>query len=136
MYDPEIGRRHDLPLYRESGLNGVLEETLVVDEKQYCRLGDAAYIFRPWIQDQFQSFQTTMEQERFNAAISAVRTAVEWSYKELKQMLASQDFQRALCLRQAIMLLYRSAALLWNFHCCLLYKGQATLKFTCTSPAL
>lgn len=35
MQDLRLGRRYDLTLYTKSGLNGMLEKTLVGDEKKY-----------------------------------------------------------------------------------------------------
>eukprot|EP00171_Calliarthron_tuberculosum_P021365 IDg21365t1 len=40
MYGPEVGRRHDMTLYRESGINTQLMPSLLIDEKQYCIYGD------------------------------------------------------------------------------------------------
>ena len=36
LYGPEVGRSHDMTLYRQSGTGDVLEEVLLVNGKQYC----------------------------------------------------------------------------------------------------
>lgn len=35
LYGPEVGRRHDMTLYRQSGLDGALREHLLVNGVQY-----------------------------------------------------------------------------------------------------
>ena len=46
LYDPEVGHRNDMNLYWESGLDQQLQNNMIVDRKQYCLYGDAAYILR------------------------------------------------------------------------------------------
>lgn len=44
MYGPEVGRRHDMILYREIGIDTQLLQSLLIDGKQYCIYGDAEYV--------------------------------------------------------------------------------------------
>ena len=46
MYGPEVGRRHGMTLYRESGIDTQLRHTLPIDGKQYCTYGEPAYVLR------------------------------------------------------------------------------------------
>lgn len=137
MYGPEVGRRHDMTLYRESRLGEVLETVLVIDGKQFCIFGDAAYLLRPWLQTAFPSLNASAQDILYNKAMSMVRVAVEWTYKDFKQLWISQDFRRGLKVRQApIAKLYHSAALLWNFHVCMYRGGQTRNFFELEPPAL
>ena len=101
MYVPEAGRRHDLTLYRESGMDNSLEQSLHVQGQQYYIYGDPAYILRPWLQVAFSRAFATPEQQFLNKTMSAVRVSVEHSYKDMKQMWTSQDFKRMLKVRAA-----------------------------------
>ena len=87
MYGPEVGRRHDLTLLRESGLGESLSNCLNVNGRQFYIFGDAAYMLRPWIQVAFPSIGATEAHGLYNALMSAVRVTVEWNYKDLKQLL-------------------------------------------------
>lgn len=137
MYGPEVGRRHDMTLYRESGLGEVLEAVLVINGKQYCLYGDAAYILRPWLQTAFPRTNASADEIMYNKAMSAVREAVEWTYKDIKQLWTSQDFKRGLKVRKApIALMYKASALLWNFHVCLYAGGQTKSQFDVEPPTL
>ena len=69
--------------------------------------------------------------------MSAVRASVEHSYKDLKQMWSSQDYKRMLKVRAApISLMYKAAALLWNFKVCLQHGGQVQTKYDVDPPTL
>lgn len=137
LFGPEVGRRHDMTLYRESGLGTVLEEGMVIDGKQYCIFGDAAYILRAWLQTAYQSISASPQEMMYNAAMSAVREAVEWTYKDVKQLWSSQDFKREMKVRRSpLALLYKASALLWNFHVCICPGGQTSMYFDVAAPTL
>lgn len=69
--------------------------------------------------------------------MSAVREAVEWTYKDLKQIWLSQDYKRLLKVRQSpIALLYISAALLQNIKMCMGHGRQIVSYFACKPPSL
>lgn len=137
MYGPEVGRRHDMTLYRESRLGEVLEAVMVIDGKQFCLFGDAAYLLRPWLQTAFPRLNASVQDMLYNKAMSMVRVAVEWTYKDVKQIWTSQDFRRGLKVREApIAKLYQSAALLWNFHVCMYRGGQTKSFFDIQPPTL
>lgn len=50
----------------------------------------------PWMQAAFDRRSATPEQMFLNTAMSSVRVAVEWNYKELKQMWSANDYARNL----------------------------------------
>lgn len=137
MYGPEAGRRHDLTLYRQSHLDDTLHNTLMIEDTQYCLYGDPAYVMRPWLQVGYDRAFADDAQLLFNRTMSSAREAVEWSYKDLKQMWTSQDFKRMLKVRKApISLMYKGAALLWNYKVCLGHGGQTQNYFDCQPPSL
>ena len=84
MYGPEMGRRHDMMLYRESGMDGILQSTFHIGGGQYCLYVDAAYIIRPWLQTACPRVEASAEQLWYNKGMSSVREAVEWTYKDIK----------------------------------------------------
>ena len=72
-----------------------------------------------------------------NKSMSAVREAVEWTYKDVNQMWTSQDFRRGLKVRKGpIALLYKASALLWNVHVCMYAGGQTKSYFDISPPTL
>ena len=66
----------------------------------------------------------------YSALMSAMREAMEWTYKDLKQKWSSQDFKMQLKIRKcSISLLYKSVGPLWNFKTCLHHGGQMSSCF-------
>ena len=113
MFGPEVGRRHYMTLFRQSGLNEQLVENLSLQDRQYCLYGDAAYVLRPWLQVAFRTHGSPANQLLYNEMMSSVREAVECTYKDLQKMWASQDFKRMLKVRQSpLAMLYKTAALI------------------------
>ena len=47
MYGPEVGRRHDLTLCKDRGIDAVRQELLFIDCKQFCLFGYPACKLRP-----------------------------------------------------------------------------------------
>ena len=73
LFGPEIGRRHDITLYRQSGLRGILETSFVISGKHYCIYGYAAYLLRPGLQVAFPRLNATPEQLLYNRGMISVR---------------------------------------------------------------
>ena len=94
MYGPEVGRRHDLTILRFSGLPEVLPTAFQIDDSQHYIFGDAAYMTRPWLQAAWPGPILSAEQLSYNRKMNSLRTSVELSYKDIKQMWSSQDFSR------------------------------------------
>lgn len=135
LYGPVEGRRHDLTMYNESGMDEVLSHSLLIGEHQYCLYGDRAYMLRPWMQVAYTG-TVTEEQEAYNAAMNALRIVVEWGYKDLKQVFSALDYKRKLKVREwPCGLVYQVAVLLWNVRCCL-YGSQASQFFQCDPLSL
>jgi len=62
LFGPWEGRRHDMTLYHESGLDDILPDALIINGEQHYLYGDAAYMIRPWLQAAFCGLLTP-EQE-------------------------------------------------------------------------
>lgn len=124
-------------MFARSKMEEFLSANMVVDGKQYCVYGDAAYRLRPWMRTAYPRRTATEDQAVFNVAMNAVRTAVEWSYGEVKQRSTIQDFKRAIKLRQGpVAELYVAAVLLHNFRICHGYGGQVAHYFGIRAPTL
>lgn len=64
--------------------------------------------------------------------MTSVCVAVEWGFKEVKQVYTGQDFKRKLKIKVGLVAQpYRAAMFLWNNRCCL-YGGQTSTFFKCT----
>ena len=126
-----------MTLYREINLDADLQENMIVDRTQYFLYEDAAYTLREYLQVAFPRAVATDGQRVYGALMRAVREAVEWTYRDLKQMWSSQDFKRQPKIRKCpIALLYKAAGLLWNIKTCLHQGGQVSTYFDCQSPTL
>lgn len=55
MYGPEVGRRHEITLYRQINMDAVLSSGLNFIGFHNCIYGDPAYMLRPWMQVAFTS---------------------------------------------------------------------------------
>lgn len=111
MYGPEVGRRHEITLYRQSGMEKMFIDAMCINNPQFYFYGDSAYILRPWLQVEFDSTWANIEQLAFKSAMCSVREAIGMSYKDMKQMWTSQDYKRMLKVRQAFAsLMYKAAS--------------------------
>lgn len=135
LFGPVEGRRHDMTLYYESGLEDTLATELMVEGEQFYLYGDAAYMTRPWLQTAFDGLLTP-EQEQHNHTMKVPRVSVEWGFKDVKQACSTLDFPRKLHIRRGpVWLLYKMAVFLWNLRCCLYGSPTATF-FKCPAPSL
>lgn len=66
LYGPEVGRRHDMTLLKNSGLREIIEEFLVIDDIQYYIDGDGAYTLQPWMQTAFDRATASPSQPIYN----------------------------------------------------------------------
>ena len=103
LFGPMEGRRHDITMYREAGL-------------QYCLFGDKAFLLRPWMQVAFPEpvdGEQDADKEEQNTNMAAVRVSVEWGYKEVKLVFKSLEYKRKLMVREGpVGLMYRCAVFL------------------------
>eukprot|EP00171_Calliarthron_tuberculosum_P004173 IDg4173t1 len=112
-------------------------EVLLIDQEQYYIYGDQAYVVRPWLQTAYRRSSATTAELTHNKAMNNARVAVEWSYGELKNAFASQDFSRKLQVAKLpVAALYIVCALLRNFKTCLGHRTIAETHFDCSPPTL
>lgn len=136
LFGPIEGRRHDMMLYHMSGMEGMLRDTLEINGVQYFIYGDSAYVLRAWLQTGFDGQDLTEEGQEFNTAMSELRVAVEWTFKDVKQLFYSLGYKRKLKLRERpVGLQYQFVMLFWNLRCCL-YGSQAATFFGCSPPSV
>jgi nuclease HARBI1 len=125
------GRRHDMFLYKESGIDDNHRSSLVISNRQYYLYGDPACILRPYLQVRFKGSSTTPEEISFNASMSKIGVTAEWAFRDVKQYFTHVDVPRKLRLRVSSSgLWYVCAVMLWNFRVCL-YDSQAAQYFEC-----
>lgn len=75
-------------------------------------------------------------EQAFNIAMSRVETAVECSYKDVKQNFTMKDFNRLLMVRKSpVAMMYKASAVLWNFKLCIHHGGQVSSYFACLPPS-
>lgn len=136
LWGPEDRRRHDSTLYSKSGIDGILEDGLLINGDLYCVYADAAYFLRAWMQVAYPRQFATPSQHAYNTAMNAGRTAVEWSYKDTRQSWTAIDFQRKMKIREApIALMNIGAMLLCNLKVVLGHGSQnASFMADCEPP--
>ena len=114
-----------------------LQARLNVDGRQFYLYGDAAYMLCPLLQVASPRVGVDAEQVDYNTRMSAVRVAVEWNYKALKQLWSFTYFPWALKVLQVpIGLIYTTSALLTKFKNCIEGDRQLQAYFKCPSPTL
>eukprot|EP00171_Calliarthron_tuberculosum_P022181 IDg22181t1 len=133
----EAWRQPDAYLYRKSQLEAALRDNLVYEGEQHYIYGDSAYVLRPWLQTAYPRSTATEEQRNLNRSMNGARTAVEWSYGEVKRYFTTQDFSRKLQVKKLpVALLYACSVLLVNFKTCLGHHTSASSYFSCPPPTL
>jgi nuclease HARBI1 len=136
LFGPVEGRRHDMHLFRQSGIEDDLQRALVVGGRQYYIYGDPAYVLRPYLQVGYHGTDLTIEQKAFNASMSSVRISVEWAFKDVKKYFTHLAFPRKLVLGNTpAAKWYICAAVLWNFRNCM--SGSEKSQFyKCDPPTI
>lgn len=92
---------------------------------------------RPWFQVSFNITCATPHQAMPICAMSSIREAVEWSYKDLKQMCSIQDYNTILNVRhETVSLMSKEEWLLWHFKVCLWNVVLIKSSFHTFAPTL
>ena len=136
MDGPHPGRDHDSGLLHRSGLDAALESRLLVGGRQYHLYGDSGYPRKPYLLRPYGGARLTPEQLASNAAMSTVRTCVEWSFGKITTLFAFIDFKKNLKLQlQPVDKYYLVATVLTNCHTCL-YGSQVNDFFRSQPPSI
>jgi DDE superfamily endonuclease len=85
VFGPFEGRRHDMHLYADSGLDDVLGDSLLIGGIQYHLYGDSGYALRPYLTTPFEGAALTTDEGLFNKRMSKVSVSVEWAFKDFKK---------------------------------------------------
>lgn len=102
----------------------VLDATYIVNRRFYL-YGDLAYIYIPEYGLDLIAHGLALNNWLLDFVMSSVREAVEWLYKDFKQMWTIQNYKRMLKVIQApVSLMYKAAVLLWNFKVCMQHGRQ------------
>lgn len=111
----------------------MLPDALHVGVEQYYLYGDAAYMVRPWLRAAFSSLMT-LEQEDCNGTMKVPRAAVEWGFKDVKQVCSTLDFPLKMRIRESpVDLLYQAGVFMWNMPC-FAYGGATSTYSKCPPP--
>jgi nuclease HARBI1 len=133
VFGPFEGRRHDMHLYAESGLDDVLAERLLIVGAQYHLYGDSGYALRPYLITPFEGAALNPDEALFNRRMSKVLVSVEWDFKDVKKYFIMSLFRGRWHFPAGAW--YLESCLLWNFRCCL--DGSPTSNyFDSTPPSL
>jgi hypothetical protein len=74
-------------MYNTSGIDQVLQNSLLISGRQYYLYGDVACTLRPYLQTGFRGSIISSDKMAFNASMSKVRVTVEWAFRDVKQYL-------------------------------------------------
>lgn len=94
-------------------------------------------MLRPWMQRRLLNHLCSSEEEVFKTTKSAVRVALEKSYKDIKQNWTNQNFAHMLKVRKdPIELLYHTSCLLFSIRICLYKGGQVQHQYQVRAPTV
>jgi hypothetical protein len=138
---PVRGRRHDTHLLRKSKLLVRLKAACAAAgyvDGTYCLYADAGYHISPFLIAAFRRAAGAMPAAKaaLNRVMSGVRIAVEWGFGRVTNLFGALDYTRRQQVnRTPVGLMYRTAVILANAHCCL-YGNQTTQAFDVAPPTL
>ena len=131
------GKRHDAGMLADSKLLNSLEHFAFNPAGQpLCLYGDPAYPLRIHLQGPFKFGVLTHQMEQYNAAMSAVRSSVEWLFGDVVTSFKFMDFKKNLKLMlSSVGKMYVVSVLLRNALTCL-YGNQTSKFFDLSPPSL
>jgi nuclease HARBI1 len=77
IFGPFEGRRHDMHLFTQSGLDEFLREELSIDAVQHYVFGDSGYTPRPYLRTPFEGGNLIEDEALFNKRMTKARVSVE-----------------------------------------------------------
>ncbi|KAH9112688.1 hypothetical protein AeMF1_013014 [Aphanomyces euteiches] len=136
MFSPVEGRRHDATVLAMSNVLEVIKANAT--PRRFYVYGDPAYGCGDCIACPFPAAQPGTNEAWFNASMSSVREAVEWSFHILKSLWAFLNFDKKLMVRNSpIGKLWFAATLLMNCHTCFkLHGDQISMYFDLVPPSV
>jgi hypothetical protein len=104
-------------MYNTSGIDQVLQNSLLISGRQYYLYGEVAYTLRPYLQAGFRGSTISSDEMAFNASMWKFHVTVEWDFRDVKQYFIHVDLRRKIRSRETPAgLLYVSSATLCNFR--------------------
>jgi nuclease HARBI1 len=101
IFGPYEGRRHDMHLYAESGLDNILGENLLIDGVQNYIFRDSGYMLRPYLMTPYEGANLDANELLFHKRMSKARVSVEWArvsvewaFKDIKKYFSHIAFPR------------------------------------------
>jgi len=132
---PVEARLHDLTLYCWTNMDAKLQRTFQSEGRDICANADSAFLLRAWLKIAFGGV-ASLEQSKYNTAMSALRASVEWGFKDGKTILGHLDFRWKQKVQEVpVGKLFLVSCFLWNIRCCLYGSPTATF-FSCLEPTL
>jgi nuclease HARBI1 len=98
IFGPYEGRRHDMHLYTESGLDDILNENILIDGVQHYLFGDSGYTLRRYLMTPFEGANLNANELLFKKRMSKARVIVEWESKDIKKYFSHIAFPRKIAL--------------------------------------
>lgn len=135
---PFAGRKHDMQMYRESGLPDCIRRHAFVDGQQYHVIADQGYTLDGFIVTAFpRGREMTPLQQEFNARLTRARISVEWGFGYIAnywKVLELKNKQKVLL--SALGKEYLVCALLENLRTCVEEGNNCSRAFELRPPAL
>lgn len=94
IYGPLESRRHDITMFRLSGIEANLSDSLLIDGRKCFIYGDPAYILRAYLQIGFGGGNLTPPQSSISKGMAQVLISVEWGSKDIKKYFTDAYFAR------------------------------------------
>lgn len=79
FYGPDVGRRHDITLCRQSGLNESYGQHMSNDDNQSCIYADTKFMLQPKVKVGYDTQIASASEQAFKSAINVVKSTVELS---------------------------------------------------------
>ena len=133
------GRRHDAGMVGDSNLLQDLNQFAYSRAgRPLCIYGDLAYPLQVHLQAPFRRAVINQQMAVYNAAMSSVRTSVEWLFGDIKNHFKYLDFKKNLKIGlNSIGKMHIVCALLQNgLTCNCLYGNKTAEYFDCEPPHL
>ncbi len=138
LSDPWPANRHDITMYRQSGVGQDVAAMGAGMQPVPCLYGDPAYIGEHTVtlHSPYKGANNTLDEDAFNKAMQPLRLPVEWVFGAVKTQwgfLREKGIQK-LC-QNKIGTHFKVAVLLYNAHVAL-YGSQTSKYFECPPLSL
>ena len=135
-WGPFIGRKHDISMFNESGLEADLVRVHGSEGETLSLYGDGGYVQRNWLQVPFKGAFLTREQKEFNVCMSHIRASVEWGFGKVSSIWAFVNYYaNQKVFLQPVGMYFLAASLFANCHTTL-YGSEISSYFALQPPSL